>query len=416
MGKAISPAERRRTAFAKVIVAALVVTSGSTLLAPGQSVAREYRAATGQCARVGAVRTIGGAAHVCVLVGKKRIWVPKSSSRTTTTTTTPISRSTTTTTVAPSVTGLPRSTVDRPGANTADIKFIYVTFKDGPDSRRDSNGDIAGMASEVNRYYQSQFPGKRLRYDTFEGGLDVQHIQLPLSNAEFNRRWCFGSSDSPAGCDRPDVLTVLDNAFRDAGLQWEIAYNTGRWNANDRGYVLLFEGNRGLKAHNGGWQKKICSDGDNENLGIVMRFLRDEQGNECPLLGRAWSTEQAPFKWWGFTVTRGITSLLTLMPGCAHVTRASDGPIGLNELQPGEDMASQVPCTTIRSGVRGLRSLTLRATDTSRSTTGRMSVIVVAMFSIRRCGKTWAARACEPGVYRSRFRKNTYTDITRRRN
>ncbi|MFZ9577712.1 MAG: hypothetical protein ACO3AK_02930, partial [Ilumatobacteraceae bacterium] len=67
------------------------------------------------------------------------------------------------------MTGLPRSAVDRPGANTADIKFIYVTFKDGPDSRRDANGDIAGMAGEVNRYYQSQFPGKRLRYDTFEG-------------------------------------------------------------------------------------------------------------------------------------------------------------------------------------------------------------------------------------------------------
>ena len=27
--------------------------------------------------------------------------------------------------------------------------------------------------------------------------------------------------------------------------------------------------------------------------------------------------------------------------GCAHVTRASDNTIGLNELQPGEDMASQ---------------------------------------------------------------------------
>jgi hypothetical protein len=345
MGKTISLAKRRRTATVKAIVVGLVVASSSILVGPGQSVAKEYPAATGQCARVGAVRTIGGAAHVCVLVGKKRIWVPKTSSRTTTTTTlsttTTTTRSTTTTTVAPSVTGLPRSAVDRPGANTADIKFIYVTFRDGPDSGRDSNGDIAGMASEVNRYYQSQFPGKRLRYDTFQGGLDVQHIQLPLSNAEFNRRWCFGSSDSPAGCDRPDVLMVLDNAFRDAGLPWEIAYNTGRWNANDRGYVLLFEGNRGLKAHNGGWQKKICSDGDNENLGIVMRFLRDEQGNECPLLGRAWSTEQAPFKWWGFTVTRGITSLLTLMPGCAHVTRASDGPIGLNELQPENEMASQ---------------------------------------------------------------------------
>ena len=342
MGKAIVP-PALRNAVGRAVAVSLVVASASLVAGPGLSIAREHpaAAAAGQCTRVGAVRTIGGVAHVCILVGKKRIWVPKSSPRTTTTTTTSISRSTTTTTIAPSVTGLPRSAVDRPGANTADIKFIYVTFKDGPDSRRDANGDIAGMASEVNRYYQSQFPGKRLRYDTFEGGLDVQHVQLPLSNAEFNRRWCFSAMDSPAGCDRPDVLTVLEGTLRNAGLGWESAYTTGQWNGNDRGYVLLFEGNRGLKAHNGGWQKKICSDGDNENLGLVMRFLRDEQGNECPLLGRDWSTAQAHFKWWGFTVTRGITSLLTLMPGCAHVTRASDNTIGLNELQPGEEMASQ---------------------------------------------------------------------------
>jgi len=331
VGKAGVIAARCRVAVAKAIAIGLVVASGSMVVGPARSAATEKPAASAPCTRVGAVRKVGSQVQVCTKRARRNVWVTQKGTSSTASSTTTV----------PQVTGLPRSAVDRPGANTADIKFIYVTFKDGPDSRRDANGDIAGMAGEVNRYYQSQFPGKRLRYDTFEGGLDVQHMQLPLSNAEFNRRWCFNSWDSPAGCDRPDVLTVLEDAFRNAGLGWESAYTTGRWNDNDRGYVLLFEGNRGLKSFNGGWQKKICSDGDNENLGLVMRFLRDEQGNECPLLGRAWSTAQSPFKWWGFTVTRGITSLLTLMPGCAHVTRASDGTISLNELQPGEDMASQ---------------------------------------------------------------------------
>ena len=42
------------------------------------------------------------------------------------------------------------------------------------------------MASEVNRYFRSQFPGKQLRYDTFNGRLDVQHVQLPMTNKEYN--------------------------------------------------------------------------------------------------------------------------------------------------------------------------------------------------------------------------------------
>ena len=331
MNKTGVSAARRRVAVAKAMAVGLVVASGSMVVGAARSAATDKPAASASCTRVGAVRRVGSQVQVCTKRVRRNVWVTQKGA----------SSTASSTTVAPSVTGLPRSAVDRPGANTADIKFIYVTFKEGPDSRRDANGDIAGMASEVNRYYQSQFPGKRLRYDTFEGSLDVQHMQLPLSNAEFNRRWCFNAWDSPAGCDRPDVLNVLEDAFRNAGLGWESAYTTGRWNDNDRGYVLLFEGNRGLKSFNGGWQQKICSDGDNENLGLVMRFLRDEKGNECPLLGRAWSTAQSPFKWWGFTVTRGITSLLTLMPGCAHVTRASDGTISLNELQPGEDMASQ---------------------------------------------------------------------------
>ncbi|MFM7963187.1 MAG: hypothetical protein ACKPBF_04350, partial [Actinomycetota bacterium] len=184
----------------------VVVASSLMVAGPASSAATERPAASVACTRIGAVRKVGSQVQVCTKRARRNIWVTQKGTSSTASSTTTV----------PAVSGLPRSAVDRPGANTADIKFIYVTFKDGPDSRRDSNGDIAGMASEVNRYYQSQFPGKRLRFDTFEGGLDVQHMQLPLSNAEFNRRWCFNESDSPAGCDRPDVLNVLEEAFRNA--------------------------------------------------------------------------------------------------------------------------------------------------------------------------------------------------------
>ncbi|MFZ9912853.1 MAG: hypothetical protein ACO3F6_04045 [Ilumatobacteraceae bacterium] len=74
---------------------------------------------------------------------------------------------------------------DRPGAGRWDVKYLYVTFKGGPDNRRDETGEITGMASEVNRYFALQNPGYKLRYDTFEGALDVQHLPLPITNEEF---------------------------------------------------------------------------------------------------------------------------------------------------------------------------------------------------------------------------------------
>ncbi|MFM8970936.1 MAG: hypothetical protein ACKOI3_12115, partial [Actinomycetota bacterium] len=88
------------------------------------------------CARVGQTRTVAGRAQVCAQQGARRVWVSRQKGSRT-----PVSSgataASTTTTIKP---GLPRSAADRPGNREWDVKFIYATFLDGPDNRRDVNG------------------------------------------------------------------------------------------------------------------------------------------------------------------------------------------------------------------------------------------------------------------------------------
>lgn len=115
---------------------------------------------------------------MCTRVGKslKRIIIPAlGTSRGAKSPTSP-------TTVPPR---LSRSKDDRPGNRDWDVKFIYATFADGVDERRDVNGSIAGIAADVNRYLETQHPGHRARYDLFEGQLDIQHVEIPMTNKAF---------------------------------------------------------------------------------------------------------------------------------------------------------------------------------------------------------------------------------------
>jgi hypothetical protein len=258
---------------------------------------------------------------------------------------------------------LPRSPVDRPGVGQWDVKFLYVTFKGGPDSKRDEDGSIAAMASEVNRYFQSQFPGNRVRFDWYKGALDVQHVELPFTNKEFQDLFL----RYRAGNTLPSLDTILQKELAKVGLQWESGYMSGRWNTNKRGYVLLLEGHRGPKFYNGEWQKMVCRHWDNEYAGLIMRFLRDENGDECTSLGPRWVPSESQWadafdektkqfvsawplpevmdsqRWWGWDVTRGIIELLALMPGCEKVTLATialPGEQHKSEALPETDMVT----------------------------------------------------------------------------
>lgn len=84
---------------------------------------------------------------------------------------------------------LPRSTVDRPGANILDIKPLYITFRDGADDGRDTDGTIATLATNTVDFFAEQHPGFELRLDTYDGLPDIQHVPLPITREEFLASW-----------------------------------------------------------------------------------------------------------------------------------------------------------------------------------------------------------------------------------
>lgn len=84
---------------------------------------------------------------------------------------------------------LPRSTVDRPGANVLDIKPVYITFRDGADDARDTDGTIATLATNTLDFFAEQHPGFELRLDTYNGLPDIQHVELPITREQFLTNW-----------------------------------------------------------------------------------------------------------------------------------------------------------------------------------------------------------------------------------
>jgi hypothetical protein len=201
---------------------------------------------------------------VCTRVGKARRWVAAQNSGSAT-------KPEDVDVVKP---GLPRSTVDRPGPANYDVKFIYATFVDGPDERRDANGTIAGIAADVNRYLTSQFPGHRARYDMYEGLLDVQYVQIPMTNKAFRSYFV-------------DEGWILEDLFQSvlqkAGLNWTHGMNEAKQGHNQRFFFLFVEGYRGVKfGDNSESYEYECTSWDNVWTGLGVRFLRRLDGRECP--------------------------------------------------------------------------------------------------------------------------------------
>jgi hypothetical protein len=205
-------------------------------LASGALTAGPLEAAS--CSVVGQKRSIGGRTQICTRIGNARRWVPATNKSGTTTTTTVRTSTSTTTLVDVVKPGLPRSTVDRPGPASYDVKFIYATFVDGPDERRDSNGAIAGIATDVNRYFRTQFPGHQARYDTFDGRLDVQYVQIPVTNKAFRSYFV----------DDGYILEdLLQSVLNKAGLDWTHGMHEDIYGHNKRFYFMFVEGYRGVK-------------------------------------------------------------------------------------------------------------------------------------------------------------------------
>lgn len=260
------------------------------------------RAAAGVCSRVGAVRTIGGLAHVCILVGKKRIWIPRSTPRTTTTTVGGNSTTATTTTSVPSkrdplkneyeafTKSLPRVIGDRPDdrGESAQVKLIYVVPKFATDRRRDVSGELARYAFETNEWLASQNGGFGLRFDTYQGALDVGYLTLDVTKDQWYD--IFVPSDGWR-----NGLARLQQYLKDAGYPITVI---GSLSANDavaknrvkseKFYMMFYEAARGTYSRTGeGFG--LCwptIDAMNEGVGMGGLALANDDGSSCGALDK----------------------------------------------------------------------------------------------------------------------------------
>lgn len=79
-----------------------------------------------------------------------------------------------------------RSTTDRPDeAIGSQVKLLYALPSDGVDAGRDTSGLIQRTTSSWQRWLSTQTSGRYFRLDTFNGGLDVQFVRLPRTDATY---------------------------------------------------------------------------------------------------------------------------------------------------------------------------------------------------------------------------------------
>lgn len=78
-----------------------------------------------------------------------------------------------------------RSLADRPDDYTGEqVKIIYAVPRGAADRQLDVTSKIPYSLSAANRWLESQI-GRKVRFDTFNGDLDIQFVQLPKSDSEY---------------------------------------------------------------------------------------------------------------------------------------------------------------------------------------------------------------------------------------
>jgi hypothetical protein len=81
-----------------------------------------------------------------------------------------------------------RSYKDRPDdlPGLYQIHLLYVLPADATDQNRDLDGKINKTVEVVNEWFLEQSGGSKVRFDTYQGELDITFIQLDMTSADFH--------------------------------------------------------------------------------------------------------------------------------------------------------------------------------------------------------------------------------------
>jgi hypothetical protein len=79
-----------------------------------------------------------------------------------------------------------RATLDRPDdfPGMYQVHLLYVLPSDAKDQKRDLNGKIDKSIKAANDWFYKESGGSKIRFDTYEGQLDITFVQLDVTSAE----------------------------------------------------------------------------------------------------------------------------------------------------------------------------------------------------------------------------------------
>lgn len=82
--------------------------------------------------------------------------------------------------------GSQRSTIDRPDdVAGSQVHVIYVLPRDGLDQSFDTDGTIGGAIQWARNWFAEQTGGRRVRFDTFQGAVDITFLRTNRTDAEY---------------------------------------------------------------------------------------------------------------------------------------------------------------------------------------------------------------------------------------
>lgn len=187
---------------------------------------------------------------------------------------------------APADAALPRSTVDRlDEARGPQIHVIYAVAADGADRRLDETGALEGSVSSFQAWLAAETGGPNLRFDTYQGSLDVSFFRLAATDAAVAARGAF-------------VREAVEAEVRAAGFD-----------RPDRLYAVYYDGSSTFACGGAFWPPQL-------NGNAVVMYLRGRpSGSLCELNGFA--AASAPPTYWEYAMLHDILHGLGAVPTCA---------------------------------------------------------------------------------------------------
>ena len=182
------------------------------------------------------------------------------------------------------------STLDREDeVDGYQVHFIYMLPEDGEDAFLDVSGEIALSAQAMNEWLAGQTEGSRLRYDTYQGDLDVSFLLLDHSSEEIS---ALGT----------EILGLIEYELKtrgfNAGNKLCVVYYDG--------FFVSHSGYCGISSH--------PPDGLGVTAALLLRGYSPEQDAVCP---RQFTKSIDYVGYFETTILHELLHLLGMVPECA---------------------------------------------------------------------------------------------------